>query len=177
MALDPDINQGVGTGGLNARQQFVGLAGNFGTVALGRQYAPGFNATARNDALDASDMAIQSSLSALNGYTITPNSPARFNNSITYTSNNLSGFTVSAIYGFGETGDGFGGFNDRIVSTSDNGKLGFGLNYANGPDQPRRSLSEPPKRHAGGVPGGRGQGYQRVVCGRQLGLQGRQALR
>ncbi len=131
--LDPDINQGVGTGGLNARQQFVGLAGNFGTVALGRQYAPGFNATARNDALDASDMAIQSSLSALNGYTITPNSPARFNNSITYTSNNLSGFTVSAIYGFGETGDGFGGFNDRVVSTSDNGKLGFGLNYANGP--------------------------------------------
>jgi predicted porin len=143
--LDPDINQGIGTGGLNARQQFVGLAGNFGTVALGRQYAPGFNATARNDALDASDMAIQSSLSALNGYSITPNSPARFNNSITYTSNNLSGFTVSAIYGFGESrrtngqplqdrnGDPIVTYNDKEISTSDNGQLGFGLNYANGP--------------------------------------------
>jgi predicted porin len=28
-------------GSLNARQQFVGLAGGFGTVALGRQYSPG----------------------------------------------------------------------------------------------------------------------------------------
>jgi predicted porin len=70
--LDPDINQGIGTGGLNARQQFVGLShAKLGTVALGRQYAPAFNATARNDALDASDFAIQSSLSALNGMTIT----------------------------------------------------------------------------------------------------------
>jgi predicted porin len=84
--LDPDLNCGIGTCGLNARQQFVGLASNYGTVALGRQYAPGFNATANNDALDASDFAIQSSLSAINGMTITPNSPARFNNAITYTS-------------------------------------------------------------------------------------------
>ena len=131
--LDPDINCGIGTCGLNARQQFVGLASNYGTIALGRQYAPGFNATANNDALDASDFAIQSSLSALNGMTITPNSPARFNNAITYTSPSLSGFKASAIYSFGETRDAFGSYNDKRVSVSDNGKYGLGLNYANGP--------------------------------------------
>ncbi|MCM8595400.1 porin [Accumulibacter sp.] len=134
--LDPDINCGVGTCGLNARQQFVGLAGGFGTVALGRQYAPGFNATARNDALDASDMSIQSSLSALNGYTITPNSPARFNNAVTYTSPNWSGLQVSAIYGFGETGSegvNRGIYNSNTVSPDDNSKWGIGVNYANGP--------------------------------------------
>ena len=130
--LDPDSNCGVGTCGLNARQQFVGLSSKFGTVALGRQYAPGFNATANNDALDASDFGIQSSLSAINGMTITPNSPARFNNAITYTSNDLSGFKISAIYGFGESGLG-GTYNDKINSTWDNSQAGIGLNYANGP--------------------------------------------
>jgi predicted porin len=135
--LDIDKNEGVGTGGLNARQQFVGLSSNFGTVSLGRQYAPGFNATANNDALEATDMGIQSSLSVYAGNSITPNSPARYNNSIAYTSNNLSGFTVSAIYGFGESTDTSGNslrtFNDNQISTTDNGKLGLGLNYANGP--------------------------------------------
>jgi predicted porin len=124
--LDIDSNQGIGTGGLNARQQFVGLASDkLGTVALGRQYAPGFNASARNSALDATDLAIQSNLSVLSGMSITPNSPARFNNAITYTSNNYSGLSFSAIYGFGEEG--------VENSTSDGGKYGVGANYANGP--------------------------------------------
>ena len=121
--LDIDTNQGIGTGGLNARQQFVGLASDkLGTVALGRQYAPGFMASARNSALDATDLAIQSNLSVLSGMSITPNSPARYNNSITYTSNNYSGLTVSAIYGFGEEG---------VTKSADNGgKMGIGANYA-----------------------------------------------
>ncbi|EXI81209.1 MAG: Outer membrane porin protein 32 precursor [Candidatus Accumulibacter appositus] len=124
--LDIDTNQGIGTGGLNARQQFVGLASDkLGTVALGRQYAPGFNASARNSALDATDLAIQSNLSVLSGMSITPNSPARFDNSVTYTSPNFSGFTVSAIYGFGEK---------DVTKSQDNGaKYGIGGNYANGP--------------------------------------------
>ena len=131
--LDPDSNCGVGTCGLNARQQFVGLASKFGTVALGRQYAPGFNATANNDALDASDFGIQSSLSYTYGMTITPNSPARFDNAITYTSNDLSGFKISAIYGFGETKSDGKTYNDKVNSTFDGSKVGIGLNYANGP--------------------------------------------
>lgn len=131
--LDIDGNNGIGTAGLNARQQFVGLSSNWGTVALGRQYAPGFNATANNDALEATNLSIQSSLSVYAGNSITPNSTARYNNAITYTSNSMSGFTASAIYGFGETKDGAGTYNDQFVSTSDNGRWGLGLNYANGP--------------------------------------------
>jgi predicted porin len=89
--LDIDKNEGIGTGGLNARQQFVGLSSDkLGTVALGRQYAPGFYASYYNDALESTDMSIQSNLSVLSGMSITPNSPARYNNSITYTSNNYS---------------------------------------------------------------------------------------
>lgn len=131
--LNLDTNNGIGTGGLNARQQYVGLAGNFGTVALGRQYAPGFNATANNDALEATDMSIQSSLSVYAGNSITPNSYARYNNAISYTSNAMSGVTVSAIYGFGEkspVGNYYSKANDNIW---DGGKIGLGLNYANGP--------------------------------------------
>ena len=163
--LNIDDNSGVGnTGGLNARQQFVGLSSaRLGTLALGRQYAPGFDATANNDALEATDMSIQSSLSALAGDTITPNSNARFDNAITYTSNNMAGFTVKAIYGFGESKVALpasparpalpafgttpaspasaavpadpsnGTYNNKVVSVSDDGKYGLGLNYANGP--------------------------------------------
>ena len=127
--LNLDTNQGIGTGGLNARQQYVGLAGRFGKVALGRQYGPGFNAAANNDALDATDMAIQSSLSVYAGNTITPNSPSRFNNAISYTSNPMGGLTVSAIYGFGESN--YGGLG--VAHPTDNGRIGLGLNYASGP--------------------------------------------
>ncbi len=146
--LDIDGNNGIGTAGLNARQQFVGLSSNWGTVALGRQYAPGFNATANNDALEATDLGIQSSLSVYAGNSITPNSPARYNNAIAYTSNSMAGFTVSAIYGFGENSSitertptpadpdattTITTRNDKLVSTSENGSVGLGLNYANGP--------------------------------------------
>ncbi|TLD44256.1 MAG: Outer membrane porin protein 32 [Accumulibacter sp.] len=130
--LNIDNNSGVGTSGLNARQQFVGLAGNWGTLALGRQYAPAFDATANNDALEATDLGIQSSLSVYSGSTITPNSPARFNNAITYTSPNWSGFTGKAIYGFGESKID-NTYNDNVNSASDNGRLGLGINYNNGP--------------------------------------------
>lgn len=132
--LEINNNSGIGNtqGGLNARQQFVGLSSNYGTVALGRQYAPGFDATANNDALDATDLSIQSSLSALAGDTITPNSPARFNNAISYTSNNLSGFTLKGIYSFGESNLNKT-YNNDINSTLDNSAFGLGVNYANGP--------------------------------------------
>jgi predicted porin len=126
--LSIDQNTGIAW----ARQQFVGLASNYGTLSLGRQYAPGFDATANNDALDATDLSIQSSLSYLGGNTITPNSPARFNNSIAYTSNNLSGFTLKGIYSFGESNLG-NTYNNDINSPYYNSAYGLGLNYANGP--------------------------------------------
>lgn len=126
-SLSVDGNTGVGsTGGLNARQQFVGLSSDkLGTVALGRQYAPGYIATVNNDPTGGATFGTQSILSVAGGNTITPNSAARFNNAGTYTSPNFSGFTGKLIYGFGESGP--------TASTSDNGQWGAGGNYANGP--------------------------------------------
>jgi len=127
-SLDIDNNTGIGnngTGKLNARQQFVGLQSDkLGTVALGRQYAPGYQATVNNDAFAGALFSPQSFLTAQAGNSITPNSPARWDNAVTYTSPNWSGFTAKANYGFGEAG--------TDESTSADGKFGIGGNYANG---------------------------------------------
>ncbi|HCZ14236.1 MAG TPA: porin [Accumulibacter sp.] len=132
-SLSIDNNSGIGNtqgGTLNARQQFVGLSSDkLGTVALGRQYSPGYLATVNNDPFGGAAFEPQSFLSAQAGNTITPNSAARWDNAVTYTSPNWSGFTAKAIYGFGESS--LGGYNN--ASTSDNGKFALGGNYANGP--------------------------------------------
>lgn len=109
----------------STRQSFVGLnSDKLGQIALGRQYAPGFNASIRADAFSAATAA--SSLSFLQtaaSNTIIGTSSARINNSVTYRSPNLGGFVVSAIYGFGET----------TVDTVADSLFGAGLNYTNGP--------------------------------------------
>jgi len=136
-SLNIDSNTGVGysgsSTGLNARQQFVGLSGaNWGTVALGRQYSPGYQATSNNDPMGGATVESQSFLSNNAGYTITPNSNARWDNALTYTTPNWSGFSAKGIYSFGETTDSAGTYNDRNVSTTDNSKYAIGLNYAAG---------------------------------------------
>jgi predicted porin len=139
-ALDIDGNFGVGASasGLAARQQFVGLSSaKLGTVALGRQYAPGYVASANNDAFGGALFSPQSFLTSNAGNTITPNSGARWNNAITYTSPNWGGFTGKAIYSFGENNNG-GSFLSGTgtgagVSTTDNSRYGLGFNFANGP--------------------------------------------
>ncbi|HQO29457.1 MAG TPA: porin, partial [Accumulibacter sp.] len=102
-ALNIDQNSGVGSGsGLAARQQYVGLAGNrWGQLTLGRQYAPGYDASSRNDSFLGAAFSPHSFLTSNAGYTITPNSGARWNNSVAYTSGNYGGFQAKAIYGFG----------------------------------------------------------------------------
>jgi len=138
-ALDIDGNYGLGNSasGLQSRQQFVGLSSaTLGTVALGRQYSPGYQATANNDPMGGALVESQSFLSNNAGYTITPNSPARWDNALTYTTPNWSGFSAKAIYSFGETSTnnkGGGTYNDKIVSITDNSKWALGANYANGP--------------------------------------------
>lgn len=133
-ALSVDGNVGIGTGALAARQQFVGLnSAKLGQVALGRQYAPAFGASARNDALVSSAAASPLEiLRASAGNTIAAASPARINNSVTYASPNFSGFTASAIYGFGENAQTATAAGNG-VSVGNDGFFGAGLNYANGP--------------------------------------------
>ncbi|MBW7902283.1 MAG: porin [Rhodocyclaceae bacterium] len=126
-ALDPDVNSGIGGTSNTSRQSYIGLnSTSFGTVALGRQYAPGYAASGRNNPFGGSTR--QSPLNRLTGAnTITGDGAARISNSISYASPKWNGFSVNAIYGFGES------LSAPGVSTSDNGFFGAGLNYANGP--------------------------------------------
>ncbi len=78
-----------------SRQAWVGLKGAFGTVGLGRQYAPGYGL--QYDALGSSSISPQSILSANSGLSITPNTPARWDNSVTY-GNAFGPVKVNAIY-------------------------------------------------------------------------------
>jgi predicted porin len=52
-ALSIDSNTGVGTGSSTARQQYVGLAGNFGTVVAGRLQTAGYDWSGVTNALHA----------------------------------------------------------------------------------------------------------------------------
>lgn len=130
-AINNDDNSGVGTGatanpGTLARQQFVGLKGGWGALTLGRQYAPGFIATVRNDASGGALWSPQAMLAAFSGSTFVPGNPARINNSVAYKSPNLSGMVFDVIYGYGENvGAG--------TSRTDDGFIGLGVNYGSGP--------------------------------------------
>ncbi|MBW7656140.1 porin [Hydrogenophilus thermoluteolus] len=107
-----------------SRQAWVGLQGSFGTVSLGRQYAPGYF-VADYDALLSSKISPQSTLSDLNRMTITPNSLARWDNSVKYTGS-FDAVNVQAIYSMGT--------NEALASgVSDDDKYGLSAAYANGP--------------------------------------------
>ncbi|MBK8386078.1 MAG: porin [Candidatus Accumulibacter sp.] len=139
-SLNIDNNSGVGAGTpdapattLQARQQFVGLSSaKLGTVALGRQYAPGYAATINNDPLGGAAFGPMNVLTATAGNTINPGTNARWDNAVTYTTPNWGGFTAKGIYSFGERSVA-GSYNENVTSVSDNGKWGLGANFANGP--------------------------------------------
>ncbi|AMO99016.1 gram-negative porin family protein [Collimonas arenae] len=99
------------------RKSVVGLGGNFGSVLLGRQ----------TDILD--DVSQWTSVQDFGGVTgavghnLDRLEGTRTNNSIRYNTPDVSGFTASAIYGFGETAG----------QTSSGQSFGLGGQYANGP--------------------------------------------
>ncbi len=130
-ALTLDANDGIGE--TLARQQWVGLKSDkLGQFALGRQYAPGHGASVRADVIESSSTASPLLLlETAAGMTIQSSSNARINNSVTYTSPKMAGFTVSAIYGFSENGSSATTASNG-VSAGDDGIFGLGLNYANG---------------------------------------------
>jgi len=119
-----------------SRQAWVGLSGAWGTVGLGRQYAPGY--FANYDAVLGANISPQSLLSAATGASITPNSPARWDNSISYTGM-FSGLTARAIYAAGTNEENEVEFNpatgnwNEVTGADDDDAMGFGLDYSNGP--------------------------------------------
>jgi predicted porin len=114
------------------RQAYVGLKGSFGQVALGRQYAPGYFVDPY-DALIAMVPSPQDWLSLLGNLTITPNAPARWNNSITY-NGTFQTLTVNAIYSAGNRESDSGrNLDGTRVDYTDDDKYGLALRYDNGP--------------------------------------------
>jgi predicted porin len=109
--------QDKGATNLFRRKSVVGLGGNFGSVLLGRQ----------TDILD--DVSQWTSVQDFGGVTgsvghnLNRLEGTRTNNSIRYNTPDLSGFTASAIYGFGEAAG----------QTSNGQSFGLGGQYANGP--------------------------------------------
>ncbi|MES2106941.1 MAG: porin [Pseudomonadota bacterium] len=109
--LEMGVNADNGTssqGGLAfGRQAWVGLAGDFGSVTMGRQYAPIFIATDTIDPWDAGFNSTGGGPQAGNGTSTGGllgmfGTPFRTNNTVNYSTNNLGGFTGAAAYTFGE---------------------------------------------------------------------------
>jgi len=116
-AVQPD----EATTSMANRQAYVGLAGEFGEVRLGRQY------TAYHSHQAGFDM-VNGNTNTLPGYLVGWTTRVRSSNAINYTTPNFSGVTASVQYGFGESVDASGVANDK-----NNNNWGFNLKYANGP--------------------------------------------
>ncbi|WP_153111953.1 porin [Propionivibrio limicola] len=121
--------------GIYARQSFVALSGNFGTVGFGRQYSPsglimGGNSSNALTGINAMNQ-LQEGIGNLNGTMKSASGPSRWDNSIKYVSPNFSGFTAQAIYSFGETAANTTYLDKADIS--DNGKFGIAGSYKNGP--------------------------------------------
>lgn len=109
-ALAADQNAtigGMGAGGTNAysgtyaRQQYVGLAGNFGTLTLGRQQSIGFNWDVKYEVLGGSHFGALGTLQCGSNTRMMIGGLCgenRMNNSIAYVSPSFSGFTLAANY-------------------------------------------------------------------------------
>ena len=115
-----------------SRQAFVGLAGGFGAVTFGRQYAPGYDF--QYDSTVSSAFSPQAILSGGVGSTIAPTNAARWDNSVAY-NGSFSGLKVRAIYAMGDgestatTAAAPGTWSDP----SDDDRAGLGIEYGNGP--------------------------------------------
>ena len=104
-----------GQGRLFGRQAFVGLSGGFGSVKLGRQNNP---IRASAEAIDPFALGLAGDIKRVfNVY------GERADNTINYSTPNLSGFSGQVAYSFGEVAG----------STSAGRQLGLSGNYANGP--------------------------------------------
>lgn len=121
------IDNGTSTQGgrLAGRQAFVGLGSDFGTVTMGRQYTPVYNAYGVVDPFGNNTAGDINTLFGQDADFLSRD--FRMDNAIIYnTPSNLGGFNASAAYGFGE----------QPGSLSMQRQIGFSLGYAspaNGP--------------------------------------------
>ena len=117
-AINADSGSGSAAGGglMFNRQSWVGLAGNWGQVTLGRQFRPEARAVFGMDPFDAGSVA-----SPPNTYA---NTVFRSDNAIVYETPRMAGFVGRVMYAFGERAGGVSGALDDV---------GASLQYYNGP--------------------------------------------
>ncbi|MBI3525806.1 MAG: porin [Betaproteobacteria bacterium] len=107
------------------RNAIVGLSSkSWGSVNLGRQLTPWFNATAANDVFYVAG--VGSSYSLFAGDT-------RMNNSIRWDSVNMNGFTAAVMYGMGQDGDATGVEGTTAATKKLGRDVSLKFSYANGP--------------------------------------------
>jgi predicted porin len=106
---------------LFGRQAWVGLNGGFGAVKFGRQQTALYSALTEIDPFRINLAGNAQKVFAYGLYLADPLS--RTDNTVSYSTQNISGFTGSASYGFGE----------QAGNNSANRNIGVGANYANGP--------------------------------------------
>ena len=99
-----------------ARQSFVGLQSDMGTVTMGRQYTPYFLTMLVGDPFAAGMAGAAQNM-------LMPASNIRMDNAVKYTSPVFSGFSGEAAYGFGEQAD----------SDVRSRQLGAFINYSGAP--------------------------------------------
>ena len=99
-----------------ARQSFVGLQSDMGTVTMGRQYTPYFLTMLVGDPFAAGMAGAAQNM-------LMPASNIRMDNAVKYTSPVFSGFSAEAAYGFGE----------QVDSVVRNRQLGAFINYSGAP--------------------------------------------
>jgi predicted porin len=106
---------------LFGRQAWVGVNGGFGTVKLGRQLTPLYTAL---DQVDPFGVNLAGNAQKVFGYgTYAADPLQRTDNTLSYSTPNVSGLTGTVAYGFGE----------KAGDNSANRNLGLGLGYSNGP--------------------------------------------
>ena len=132
----------IGTGATGARYSYVGVAGNFGQVTLGRNGTPSdlYMGATSPWGINGIEPITQfrSKMTVIDG--------VRWDNSIAYASPKFAGLDFMAIYSFGERVNGNKNpdgsyvcadstvfFTCETATTTDAGMLGLGVRYANGP--------------------------------------------
>lgn len=106
------------------RQSYVALNGPFGTLGLGRQYAP-------EDGINAKYDPFEHGLAGQAG-NLMKAMAIRANNSVKYVSPRVAGFTATAVYGFGEVdGDTRAGRYMAGALEYDKGPLSVGASFEN----------------------------------------------
>jgi predicted porin len=117
------LDTGAGDTAFFGRRAVVGLAGNFGSIMLGREYSPIADVAKETDVFGQGFYG-----SNLNAFT-TGRLTRRLSNSVSYKSPSLSGFKLGAAYSAGETSTGPSGTLKGISADYTLGGLYLGAGY------------------------------------------------